>query len=59
MTTKPGVDYPAGWNYQPDEPPLELTTDHLGQIQATLKAHDFQPGRYVLPRMIITPSVDG
>jgi hypothetical protein len=55
MTNKPGVDYPAGWSYQPDEPPLELTTDHLGQIQATLKAHDFQPGRYVLPQMIITP----
>ena len=55
MTTKPGVDYPVGWSYQPDEPPLELTTDHLGQIQATLKAYDFQPGRYVLPRMIITP----
>ena len=59
MTTEPGVDYPAGWTYQPDEPPLELTTDHLGEIQATLKAHDFQPGRYVLPRMIITPVADG
>jgi hydroxyacylglutathione hydrolase len=58
MTTKPGVDYPAGWTYQPDEPPLELTTDHLAQIQATLKSHDFQPGRYVLPQMIITPSAD-
>lgn len=55
MTTTPGVDYPTGWSYQPDEPPLELTTDHLGQIQATLKAHDFQPDRYVLPQMIITP----
>ena len=59
MTTKPGVDYPDGWSYQPDEPPLELTADHLGQIQATLKAHDFRPGRYVLPRIIITPSIDG
>jgi len=55
MTTTPGSDYPAGWSYQPDEPPLELTTDHLGQIQATLKAHDYQPDRYVLPQMIITP----
>ena len=44
MTTTPGVDYPAGWSYQPDEPPLELTTDHLEQIQDTLKAHDFQTG---------------
>jgi hypothetical protein len=55
MTTTPGVDYPAGWSYQPDETPLELTTDHLGQIHATLKTHDLQPGRYVLPQMIITP----
>jgi hydroxyacylglutathione hydrolase len=55
MTTTPGADYPAGWSYQPDEPPLELTTDHLEQIQATLKAHDYQPDRYVLPQMIITP----
>jgi hydroxyacylglutathione hydrolase len=55
MTTTPGVDYPVGWSYQPDETPLELTTGHLEQIQTTLKAHDLQPGRYVLPQMIITP----
>jgi glyoxylase-like metal-dependent hydrolase (beta-lactamase superfamily II) len=55
MTTTPGVDYPVGWSYQPDEPPLELTTDHLEQIQATLKASDLQRARYVLPQMIITP----
>jgi hypothetical protein len=55
MTTTAGVDYPVGWNYQPDEPPLELTTDHLGQIQSTLQAHGHQPDRYVLPQMIITP----
>jgi hydroxyacylglutathione hydrolase len=55
MTTTPGVDYPVGWSYQPDEPPLELTTDHLAQLQAELRTHDLQPGRYVLPQMIITP----
>jgi glyoxylase-like metal-dependent hydrolase (beta-lactamase superfamily II) len=55
MTATDGVDYPVGWNYQPDETPLELTTGHLEQIQTTLKAHDLQPGRYVLPQMIITP----
>ena len=27
----------------------------LKQVQATLKAHDLQPGRYVLPQIIITP----
>ena len=55
MTRTPGQDYPVGWTYQPDEPPLQLTPDHLAQIQSTLKAHDGQPGRYVLPEMIITP----
>jgi hypothetical protein len=35
---------------------LQLTTEHLKQVQATLKAHNLQPGRYVLPQMIITPA---
>jgi glyoxylase-like metal-dependent hydrolase (beta-lactamase superfamily II) len=56
MTTTPGVDYPAGWTYQPDETPLQLTPDHLAQLQRTLRAHDLRPGRYVLPEMIITPA---
>lgn len=43
------------WNYQPDETPLELTTGQLREIQHTLRSHDDQPGRYVLPQMIITP----
>jgi glyoxylase-like metal-dependent hydrolase (beta-lactamase superfamily II) len=55
MTTTPGVDYPVGWTYQPEEPPLQLTADHLKQIQDTLRANNLQPGRYVLPQMIITP----
>lgn len=55
MTTTPGVDYPPWCSYQPDETRLELTTEHLNQLHSTLKAHDFQPGRYVLPQMIITP----
>ena len=55
MSRTPGVDYPVGWTYQPDETPLELTTDHLAQLQSTLKAHGRRPGRYVLPEMIITP----
>ena len=55
MTTTPGEAYPVGWTYQPEEPPLQLTTDHLRQIQATLRANNLQPGLYVLPEMIITP----
>ena len=55
MTATPGVDYPAGWSYQPDEPPLQLTADHLAQIQDTLTSHDLKADRYVLPQVIITP----
>jgi hydroxyacylglutathione hydrolase len=55
MTTTPGVDYPVGWGYQPDETPLQLTTGHLTQLQATLRAHDLKPDRYVLPQLIVTP----
>jgi hypothetical protein len=56
MTTTPGEDYPVGWTYQPDEPPLELTAGHLTQLQDTLRANDLKPGRYVLPDMIIWPT---
>jgi hypothetical protein len=55
MTKTPGVDYPVGWTYQPDETPLELTPEHLTQIQSTLQANGGRPGRYVLPEMIVTP----
>jgi glyoxylase-like metal-dependent hydrolase (beta-lactamase superfamily II) len=55
MTTTPGQDYPVGWAYQPDEPPLQLTPGHIMQIQDTLRAHGLNPGRYVLPEMIIDP----
>jgi hydroxyacylglutathione hydrolase len=55
MTTTPGVDYPVGWTYQPDETPLELTVDHLRQIRAKLWAHDLRRDRYVLPQLIIEP----
>jgi hydroxyacylglutathione hydrolase len=55
MTTTLGQDYPAGWTCQPEETPLQLTPGHLRQLQATLKANNLRPGRYVLPEMIIAP----
>lgn len=55
MSTTPGMDYPVGWTYQPDETPLELTAGHLADIQRTLREHDNKPGRYVLPQVIVTP----
>lgn len=55
MSTTPGVDFPIGCSHHPDELPLELTTEHLHQIRATLDEHEHRPGRYVLPELIITP----
>lgn len=55
MSTTPGVDYPIGSTYQPDEPPLELTTEHLRRIRATLDDNERRPGRYVLPELIVWP----
>lgn len=55
MTTTPGLDYPIGWTYQPDEPPLQLTSGHLRQLQDKLREHGLRRGRYVLPEMIIDP----
>jgi hydroxyacylglutathione hydrolase len=53
MSSTPGVDYPVRTTYQPDEPPLELTVDHLHQIRQALDANGNRPGRYVLPDLII------
>lgn len=36
MTTEPGVDYPIRSTYQPDEPPLQMTTDQLGEIRSAI-----------------------
>jgi glyoxylase-like metal-dependent hydrolase (beta-lactamase superfamily II) len=33
MTRRPRRDYPIGATYQPDEPPLEMTTAQLGEIR--------------------------
>ncbi len=55
MSTTPGVDFPVGFSYHPNELPLELTTEHLHLIRATLDDHGRRPGRYVLPELIIYP----
>ncbi|MEJ8640387.1 MBL fold metallo-hydrolase [Streptomyces sp. MS1.HAVA.3] len=36
MTTTADVDYPAGTTYQPDEPPLQLSTTHLHTLRRAL-----------------------
>lgn len=46
MTATPGVDYPVGTNYQPDEPPMQMTLDML---QTAIDASETieKPGIYI------------
>jgi hypothetical protein len=34
---------------------MEYNTDLDIQVHASLRSHDDQPGRYVLPQLIVTP----
>jgi hydroxyacylglutathione hydrolase len=53
MTTTPGVDYPIRTVYQPQEPPLEMTVDHLRDLRRADDEVGDQPGRYVYSDFII------
>nr|WP_145491959.1 MULTISPECIES: MBL fold metallo-hydrolase [Streptomyces] len=55
MTTEPGVDYPIRTTYQPDEPPLQMTTGHLHEIRAALDEIGDRPGRHAFPLFVICP----
>jgi glyoxylase-like metal-dependent hydrolase (beta-lactamase superfamily II) len=55
MTTAPGVDYPAGTTYQPDEPPLEMTVAHLDAVSAAVAAAGQDPARYTDRDFILWP----
>jgi hydroxyacylglutathione hydrolase len=55
MTTEPGVDYPVRTTYQPDEPPLQLTVAHLGEIRRALDEIGAEPARRALRDFIIWP----
>ncbi|MFD9518345.1 MBL fold metallo-hydrolase [Streptomyces sp. NPDC059979] len=46
MTTTADVDYPVGTTYQPDEPPLQLTTAHLHTLRRVLAETAGQPGSH-------------
>ncbi|MFI9321722.1 MBL fold metallo-hydrolase [Kitasatospora aureofaciens] len=56
MTRTPGVDYPIRTTYQPDEPPLQLTVDHLHRIRAAVAELGDRPRRYPLDDLILWPS---
>ena len=54
MTSTPGVDYPLGTTYQPDESPLELSRAHLEELDSALQAME-TPELEVHDKFIIYP----
>ncbi|WP_445153397.1 hypothetical protein ACTWLI_08000 [Arthrobacter sp. Hor0625] len=53
MTRKPGVDYPIYTTYQPDEPPLQLAPEHLGELRRAIDAVDGRPGRHAFDHFVL------
>ncbi|MET9654825.1 MBL fold metallo-hydrolase [Streptomyces sp. NPDC006460] len=56
MTRRPGVGYPVRTVYQPEEPPLQMTTSHLHEIRAALDEIGDQPARRAFPLFILCPT---
>ncbi|MGG8405353.1 MBL fold metallo-hydrolase [Streptomyces sp. 12297] len=48
MTRTPDEDYPRGTTYQPDEPPLQLTTAHLHRLRKALDEHVGPCGDFIV-----------
>ena len=54
MTGQPGVDYPLGTTYQPDEPPLQMTPDRSCAPYATARTSAAtRPGMHVFDDFLI------
>ncbi|WP_369251609.1 MBL fold metallo-hydrolase [Streptomyces sp. R41] len=53
MTRQQGRDYPVRTTYQPDEPPLQMTTDQLRDIRAAIETVGDRPGRHVFDDFVI------
>jgi len=53
MTSEPGVDYPVRTAYQPDEPPLQMTTRQLDDLRAAVDEVGDRIGRHVFGDFII------
>ncbi|MEE1664407.1 MBL fold metallo-hydrolase [Streptomyces sp. WAC07094] len=56
MTRQPGVDYPIRTTYQPDEPPLQMTTRHLHDIRAAIEEIGDRPVRRAFPDFVLWPN---
>jgi glyoxylase-like metal-dependent hydrolase (beta-lactamase superfamily II) len=53
MSRRPGRDYPMGTKYQPDEPPLQMTTAQLHAVRDAARAAATKPGVHVHDDFII------
>jgi len=53
MTRTPGLDYPIGTNYQPDEPPLEMTVAQLTAVRDAARSAAAGPGAHTFDDFII------
>ncbi|MEJ7912039.1 MAG: MBL fold metallo-hydrolase [Chitinophagaceae bacterium] len=56
MTSQPGVDYPVGTKFQPDEPGLVLYVKDLELLHSSLQKLGANPARKIHDRFIIYPS---
>ena len=57
MTRQPGIDYPVGTTYQPDEPPLEMQAGHLLAVRDALDEAGPRPTRYTDRDFILWPKL--
>lgn len=55
MTSQPGIDYPVRTIYQPDEPPLQMTVDHLQDIRRAVVEMGDRPERRAFGDFVIYP----
>ena len=57
MTREPGVDYPTGTLFQPDEPALAMTVDQLSGLRSVSHVA-LEPGRHVFDDFVIVAGQD-
>ena len=53
MSRRPGLDYPIGTLYQPDEPPLQMTVGQLLAVRDAARSVAARPGAHTFDDFII------
>ena len=59
MSRTPGKDYPLGTTYQPQEPPLEMTTDQLRRVRDAAASVADSPGVHPFDEFAIVNGTSG